>query len=170
MKNRCLILVCLLSFLLLSGCGNTMRQELSTQFQRIVIDKADEQKVMQISRQVLINTYGSCKDGKKAGFIVSKPLKFNISKSKRVGSEICTIAILPYENHVELYLQVSNKVMENTTYRDYSSLSNSNQSDLSTPMERGESLPQFNEPVWRSIGRNTGKESQLLSLIRKELE
>lgn len=171
MNKRFIILLVSVFLLPLSGCGNTMRQELSTQFQRLVVDNADEHKVRQVTRQVIMNYYGGCKDGKKKEFLVSKPLKNNNSGARRTSYEICTVAVLPYSDRVELFLQVSNKIIEDSKFGDYCSVqANPDQSELATPMERGESLPQFRQPQMRSIGRNTYKETQLLTQIKAGLQ
>ena len=161
-----LMLVCLVA-----GCGETYRQQLAKDYQRLVVENTDITQLEQVCKLVVKAEFGKLKPGKMANSYVSMPAKFVDDRSGSTGKTVCYLTLIPYDSYSEVFVQVSRHIVQSGSYSNgmYSSGFKGNSHSLATPMESGESLPASRKVRWINIGRDRSRESRILSIISDKL-
>ncbi len=161
------ILILLLVFLA-AGCGDTYREQLVHDYQRLVVNTTDETQLAKVCKQVIKVEFGQVREGKIPNSYVSTPAKFVDDRSGRTGKAVCYLTFIPYDTYSEVFVQVSRHVVQPGSYREsyYSSDFKGNSHSLATPMESGENLPASRKVIWMNFGRDRSRENRILTMIK----
>ena len=166
------MLILLTFALLVSGCGDTYRQQLAKDYQRMIVESNNAQQVEKVCEEIARSEFGKLKPGKIANSYVSNPISFVDKRSGKTGRSVCYLAFIPYETYTEVFVQVSRHIAQDGSFTNsmYSSGFKGNGHALATPMESGENLPASRKVTWVNIGRDRVRENRILSNIKSTLE
>ena len=165
--------VCIIFLLVvfLGGCGDTYREQLAKNYQRLVLESTDAGEVERVCKDVVRAEFGKLRPGKIAHSYVSSPVPFSDKRSSKSGKSVCYLTYIPYETHTEVFVQVSRHIAQAGQYRDmYSSGFKGNSHELATPMESGDNLPASKRVVWMNIGRDRVRENRILTEIQNRIK
>ncbi|MBN2064692.1 MAG: hypothetical protein JW745_07810 [Sedimentisphaerales bacterium] len=153
--------------IMLSGCGNTIREDLAGNFQRVVMSQSTDRTRLLIEN-VLRSFYSPVNQGKTDFILVGGPQRYTDPVSGRIGRETCTIAFLDQGDQREVFVQVKKEIPDFKMMGMHAQAGYNNDGHMpATPMESGMNLSPSRQVVWRNVGRDFTKERLILDHINR---
>ncbi len=165
--SKPILLICLLLFI--SGCGDTIHQQLDRQFHHAVV-QGDQQSVVNACNNSLKSMFGNAKPAKNKDFITAGPIKYTDPKTNRPGRITCLLTVVPASDCMEVYVQVKKEVLFHGAPKRFTNEYDYDEHTVSSPMITGENLPSDRQRSWRYVGRDRNRESQILEQVNLFLQ
>ncbi len=165
MQRYIMFLILLMTFV--SGCGNTIREDLTGNFQRVVLT-ASAGQCKPVMENVLRSFYTQVGQGKADFILVGGPQRYTDPVSGRIGRETCTVAYLEQGDQQEVFVQVKKEIPDFKMMGMHAQAGYNNDGHMpATPMESGMNLSPSRQVVWRNVGRDFTKEHLILDQIKR---